>query len=415
MENEKYIVLQSNMAEYQKLRDEIKNNPQKKLALLNTDFNYVFDKTIKFIDGGFRYYNVNYRIKFGKDGNMFLLPNKKDGFIFKNGKITCWFNTKTINNIDYEVLVTILEKLKCDWILKYAKQYSQNTRFNLKYILNKEILEKILSNKITNPKQLVRTYTKSLFGIKCDNWKLMQYTMINHCNMIPWLTSLRTKGVDFSILKNPSKSIKRMCEIISRNEPVNINSLTIILRYYSLLDKKIDVSKWSDRRFVNEYWHIQSLIKKANMLTDENIYGCDFSFDTVFGTVKLITNEMEFAKLMEECKVNTSNRPKWLKRFRDKESLFLCLQAHNGNMLYQCKFVVHKILKMEQTLPKYRYSTQINMLHNSPNINITVRDIITALDMYKPKLSKLLNYNVNLQNLNNLECSNILDEIVMPF
>lgn len=403
------------MAEYQKLRDEIKTNPQKKLALLNTDFNDVFDKTIKFIDGGFRYYAVNYRIKFGKDGNMFLLPNKKDGFIFKNGKITWWFNTKSINDIDYKVLVTILEKLKCDWILKYVKQYSQNTPFSLKYILNKEILEKILSKKITNPKQLVRTYSKSLFGIKCDNWKLMQYTMIHHCNMIPWLISLRTKGVDFSILKNPSNSIKRMCEIISRNEPVNINSLTLILRYYSLLDKKIDVSKWSDRRFLNEYWHIQSLIKKANMLTDENIYGCDLSFDTVFGTVKLITNEMEFAKLMGECNVNTSTRPKWLKHFRYKKSLFLCLQTPNGNMLYQCRFAVKMITKKEKTLQKYTYLMQVNMLHNSPNINITIRDIITALDMYKPKLSKLLNYDVNLQNSYNLDCSNVLNEYVLPF
>lgn len=403
------------MAEYQKLRDEIKNNPQKKLALLNTDFNDVFDKTIKFIDGGFRYYAVNYRIKFGKDGNMFLLPNKKNGFIFKNGKITWWFNTKSINDIDYKVIVTILEKLKCDWILKYVKQYSQNTQFSLNFILNKEILEKILSKKITNPKQLIRTYTKSLFGIKCDNWKLMQYTIIHHCNMIPWLTSLRTKGVDFSILKNPSNSIKRMCEIISINEPLNINSLTLILRYYSLLDKKIDVSKWSDRRFLNEYWHIQSLIKKANMLTDENIYGCDLSFDTVFGTVKLITNEMEFAKLMGECNVSTSTRPKWLAHFRCKKSLFLCLQAPNGNMLYQCRFAVKMITKKEKTLQKYTYSTQVNMLHNSPNINITIRDIITALDIYKPKLSRLLNYDVNLQNSYNLDCSNIVNEFVLPF
>lgn len=169
-----------------------------------------------------------------KFGNKYSLKYTcKTGLSFKNGKVEFWWGS----NINYDDHLYDLFKVK-KWNFIEPQFYS---------FVTKTILEKLFKGKITNTKQMLREYLKSV-RIKCSVDFLYKAVKTQNdmfyerklTKQLFYKHAVMAKNVDHFLIRWINKELK------------TIPYLYDLMEQFEILELKIDY-KWSNKRFLNEH------------------------------------------------------------------------------------------------------------------------------------------------------------------
>ena len=247
---------------------------------------YQFVQRLNVIDGKFYYIQYDKEIK--RTGNQFypVIANKKSIYI----------DSKEIGlHCEASIIIDILKHLDITWFKDIDEAVIS------RYITNKIIFKRILTNKIYNEETFYKAIASS-FKVSNVSWKAVReycYFNAHHLGFF-WhsLTDLNT------FTRNIEESIKIL--YTNRDNWSKLQALSDLLNYAIQFNQIVDFT-WSDRRMREEH---QYQIEKANALeinskSESPIYHLPYPDDFLFpSSIRLLNNEKDIfmeGQMMHHC------------------------------------------------------------------------------------------------------------------
>lgn len=235
-----------------------------------------------------------YIINYGKEGNRHyfsvslcnilkrwskhrVVIKEKQGFSFKDNKVQVWFgnNLDKINANHMKLLFTYM-----NWNFITPDMYSYITKTTLKGLF---------LGKITNPRDLLRVYLKSI-RINCSVQNL--YKCIG--------VGLRKK--EFYKYAVMAKNVDHMLERYLQGRFLNIPHFQDTLQQFELLEKKFDFS-WSNNRIAEEHTKATEEIMQyeIDIMEDEKISYPDVKLPEGFELINTKKRLFQEGMVMSHC------------------------------------------------------------------------------------------------------------------
>lgn len=389
---EKKIIINSTMPEYLQLKDNMKRNKNTNLALLSSSISSIVDEFVKINDEKIWYYKADYFVRQGNCGNLFLQTIDKKGFVFdlKKKKITTWYNTN-ITNCSKAILI-MCKLLKIDWFVKFYnnERYSQLKK---SIFMNKAIIERILAKKIRNQKSLFQTFCKIKFKHKLENWKFFRQFLMDY-HVDEYLMSNFLFFKLFQIANKPIESYIHYFELFNNNA-----NFRLIVNYYYLQNKKINMHIWSANRFRNEIYHIKSLIvnESYQLLNDIDLFPLpnDFKIESDEVKIRLIKTSKELYRVCKSIHMNTDDSFSNAFKLQKKHFLYMLVEEDNNKSLYRMSLYRQDNPDNDNIIQKYHY--------NLDKVHKIGKDITNVENIIRPYENVIINA-LYLHKKNNRSC-----------
>jgi hypothetical protein len=260
-------------------RFDVFNQPLDKQRYLyfSDKFNKAFNQQ-SFIEKDNHYYfsDEDKKICFNVKSGLYVTNTRKSGFTFdlKKSKLKIWFghNVQTLEP-HYK---DIFKALNIDWI-----------KPDLYKIIRKGSLEKILANKITNPRDLAKYYIR--YSLKASKQN------INISLFLKYIKS-RYSVSEINYYINLSQDVNAFLNYIlhvNEKDKVRSNILADMSREATILNKKINFN-WSKKRFLEEHTKMSKQVMELDLLYIGNTkLKYNGSLDFIPYSGKLLTTEKE--------------------------------------------------------------------------------------------------------------------------
>lgn len=180
------------------------------------------------------YFTETLTPKFGVKG--FVHRTAKEGFSLDKAKkkVSLWYG-KPVKKMDPTLFVQAFIDLKQEWFLQVPSQ--------LKYVMTRSMIEKIMLGKMTNPRDYARTYLRT-------SLKMKDLSIENYLNLMKEAPeSLGNINQILRYSKNPNWVLEHFDQIANMSDT---NLLQDILKECRILGKKFDWS-WSRKRINEEH------------------------------------------------------------------------------------------------------------------------------------------------------------------
>lgn len=393
---EKKVIINSTMPDYLRLRDKVKTNKSLKIALLSQSVTSIVDEYVKINDEKIWYYKADYMVRQGSSNNLFLQHTDKKGFVFdlQKKKLTTWYNTNLA--ICVKAILIMCKLLKIDWFIDFYndERYSQIRK---SIFLTKPIIERILAKKITNQKSLFQTFCKIKFKNKIENWKKFRQ-FLNDYNIDEYVMSNFLFYKLFQVATKPIESYMHYFEHFNNN-----SNFRLIINYYYLQNKKINMHIWSNNRFKNEIYHIKSMIvnENYNLLNDIDLFPLpkDFKIDCDDYDITFIKTSKELYNICRSLNMNTDDAFKHAFKMQDNGYLYMLAKDDCNKILYRLTlYTINAESDSDSIIQNYHLSIEVihkigKSINNIENIvNPYENIIVNALFVHKRnKRRKILN------------------------
>ena len=212
----------------------------------------------------------------GKNKNSYYLrPLNKSGLSYKSNKLSIWFG-KSVENIPH--IDKLYEMMNWNFIENCCKGY-----------ITKSILEKLFKGKITNSREILSNYAKSV--------RLKAST--------EWLYRAVKLGLSKSDLYRYgiiAESVDHFLEYyVNKPKGINVHYRDLI-NQFTILDKKINF-RWSDKRIMQEHTDATKILMEyeIGVLSEDKIEYPDLKIPLGF---ELLDNQKRAyieGKTMKHC------------------------------------------------------------------------------------------------------------------
>jgi len=212
--------------------------------------------------------------------SYYLKPTSRNGLSFKDNKLNIWFGAK-VDGVYH--LPALFNEMRWNFIEKEAEGY-----------ITKGILEKLFKGKITNTRDLLKAYAKS---VRINASKELLYQAVK-------------KGLDKlnfykygTIAENPDHFLE---SYINSKEKIrhffNNNLTSDLLEQFSILDRKINF-RWSDKRMREEHDSATRILMQFEVgkLSEEKILYPNLNIPQEFEILDNQKRTFMEGKLMSHC------------------------------------------------------------------------------------------------------------------
>lgn len=311
------ILLGDNMQEYQKLKEDIADNPLLRLKYM-VEGKYFHQEFIVNNDNEIRYYRADYNLTFSSSVVPYLKKIRSGSFSFN--KIT---NKVQFVRLDSHEMKKAIKKvnefLGTEWFSNYTN-YGNYRGIQESLFYTKTILEKVWGKKITNPEDLIKFYSKNNLQLKNISWKNLRDFLNKYCSgyVVQQLPFIRLADI---WVNNPDLFISKI-NILKTTNPTKVGDYRDYVYQIASLKIKSNVALWSDKRFDEEHTKLSLKLMELEL----NNKDATLIFSDLFNSYlpkelncKFINNEQDCfkeGKLMHNCiYTNYWNRIKSLKYF----------------------------------------------------------------------------------------------------
>jgi hypothetical protein len=226
--------------------------------------------------------------KWNKKGGLYLKRNSVAGATYDKAtkKFKWWFGKQAI------IQMPNIVKDMCDY---FKSEWFDNVPQGLKISTTNSTLSKVLSGKITNPRDLIRGIIKANPTMQGMNISIE--TMWKYCNARPGMR-LQSLSDVLSVAKDPNHAIEYMVD-----KDYMSHDMLDLIKQGQMLNRKIDF-KWSKSRIseVHTEW-----TKEIMDIEQESVESIDYQYVNElpsYGCLELITNSKDLyieGRLMSHC------------------------------------------------------------------------------------------------------------------
>lgn len=243
------ITLQGDtMAQYEELKESLKNDPIARIKCLNNGFSFV-QKFIAYNDEKVRYYSATYRLYFSKSLNPYLRAINSSSFSFNKQTKKITSTNVSLSNISFRTIEIINQLLDTEWFSNIRKSENYN-KIPIHIFCNKTILEHIWGKKVTNPEDLIKIYSKRILQLKNITWSRVRKSL--NTDFYFFREFFLLKIID-EYVDNPNLLIDKITSFNSDDEFTHLNDYRDYFYQIASLKIKSNVSKWSIRRLLEEH------------------------------------------------------------------------------------------------------------------------------------------------------------------
>lgn len=273
------IILHTNSESVRKM-EEFKNaSVEKQRFLVYANKMHTLHQVVKYeSDEKLCYFYEEQKARMGVKG--FVQRKATEGFTYdkKKKKLSIWYG-KLILKISAQLMESMLTDLKKEWFLKMSP--------DIQRLCNRALLERIIKNRITNPRDFIKAYLKTSLRVKGVSPELYYQVL---CNIHNYSDYGRLTAGRLNEILRYSKSPDWVLKNIATAAIFKSNLLTDIVQECMTLGIQFDWS-WSTARIKDEHTKMTRKIREMNL---EFISNTTISYDVMPELPKgweLITNE----------------------------------------------------------------------------------------------------------------------------
>lgn len=169
-----------------------------------------------------------------ENNRLFCTHTNKGGVTYDKEKktIKIWFG-QTPTTLSPAVLVSVINHFRIDWFSAMSN--------SLKTLLNKTMLQNMIKDKITNPRDYIRAYLKTSPYKKMDVSTELFYKIFNHISKSDTSPKYYRKILEFST------NINHALELLGTQNGYLDNYISDIYEQAAILNKQVN-PKWSKAR-----------------------------------------------------------------------------------------------------------------------------------------------------------------------
>jgi hypothetical protein len=348
----RHILSQTNKEQYLQLREKSEGEQRYMFYSDKLESKTFFEAVLKDEEDKIIYSERTYQLMFNK--KIFPFSKQASGWSFdkRTQKLKVWPNTAfySLGMERQEKLFTLL-----------GKEWMEHIRWNL--ILNKSLLEKILQNKITNPRQACEHF------IKVNRFP--KHTSVKY--MLDYLKNVSERHTILKV-KDVFKDINHYLE----NHTDHGTRLDDMVKQALILNEKIDF-RWSKKRMgeVHQDWTQRIMEKELTFGEDHKLLYQDIGLPSEFEVIKSQRRLFEEGTKMQHC-IYTNYLTGW----KNKEYIVLHCTATTGET---CTVGIGHLYGKN-----LHGIDQIHMKHNVEPSKSTVKWIEKSLKPFMSKFSTMV-------------------------